>query len=145
MSKRLGDPGYGAGWCIHFRSMGQHQTCEAGVYYDAFTGSAGRYDRRPCFTGPTTHPEGRAACSSFRGPTPAEIAAHEAWLAARQEMTIAALAAVYPYRRTHKGKGPVSIDCPACGGKGTLRFSIAASNGHCHAKCSTPECVSWME
>lgn len=34
--------------------------------------------------------------------------------------------------------------CPACN-KGTVAFSRAGSNGHIHARCTTPRCVSWVE
>lgn len=43
-----------------------------------------------------------------------------------------------------EGKRSVSgqIICPKCGAN--LHYSIA-SNGHCHARCSTPGCLAWME
>jgi len=37
------------------------------------------------------------------------------------------------------------IDCPVCGGRETLGYRRAGSNGHVHARCLTPGCVSWME
>jgi len=43
-----------------------------------------------------------------------------------------------------RGVGGV-IDCPACSAKSSLHYSIARCNGHIHARCSTPGCVSWME
>lgn len=36
-----------------------------------------------------------------------------------------------------------AIACPNCGG--TLSYSVAGSNGHIWAACSTKECASWME
>jgi hypothetical protein len=36
------------------------------------------------------------------------------------------------------------IDCDYCK-TGKLRFSVARSNGHVHAHCSTRLCLSWME
>lgn len=42
------------------------------------------------------------------------------------------------------GKSSGEIDCPACG-KGKLRFSVARSNGHVHACCTTRLCMQWME
>lgn len=36
------------------------------------------------------------------------------------------------------------IDCPICK-SGKLQFSVARSNGHVHAHCSTRLCMSWME
>lgn len=36
------------------------------------------------------------------------------------------------------------IDCPTgCGGK--LHLSQSSYNGHVHGKCSTPNCVAWVE
>lgn len=37
-----------------------------------------------------------------------------------------------------------AIDCPACK-TGKLHFSVAISNGHVWANCSTRLCLSWME
>ena len=62
----------------------------------------------------------------------------------RVTRAITALVAIAPYRETHRGKGVVKIPCPACNA-GTLAFSIAAINGHCVAKCETPDCVAFME
>ena len=36
------------------------------------------------------------------------------------------------------------MDCPICK-TGKLGFSVARSNGHVHAHCSTRLCMSWME
>lgn len=36
-----------------------------------------------------------------------------------------------------------TIECPVC--KGKLHLSQSSYNGHVHAHCETPECVSWME
>lgn len=35
------------------------------------------------------------------------------------------------------------IECPLCGG--SVRYSIATSNGHCSAVCDRPGCVKAME
>ena len=45
-----------------------------------------------------------------------------------------------------KDRGVASgmICCPVCV-TGKVRYSIAGSNGHVHAKCSTDGCVGWME
>ena len=43
---------------------------------------------------------------------------------------------------TKKEKG--SIECPKC--KGKLLFSVAINyNGHVHARCTTENCLAWME
>ncbi len=36
------------------------------------------------------------------------------------------------------------MGCPACG-RGRLQYSVAGVNGHISARCSTDECVSFME
>lgn len=40
--------------------------------------------------------------------------------------------------------GSGEIDCPVCEA-GKLSYRRAAYNGHIHAKCSTKDCVAWME
>ena len=35
------------------------------------------------------------------------------------------------------------VECPIC--KGRLYLSQSAYNGHCHGRCETEGCVSWME
>lgn len=42
------------------------------------------------------------------------------------------------------GRNTGNIDCPVCK-TGKLHFSVAKSNGHVHAKCTTRLCMSWME
>ena len=37
------------------------------------------------------------------------------------------------------------IACPVCKAAGTTLTFTVAFNGHVHARCSTPECVTWME
>jgi hypothetical protein len=141
MSKRPGDPGYAAGWCIHYRSPSHHKDCEAGISFDAMTGT--KFDVRPCFlTDKGESKLGAAVCAHLRRPTPEEIAAHEIWIEERMNRTGVAMAAIHPFRKTHRGRRH-EIDCPVCGA-GKLHFSIA-SNGHCHAACTTKDCVSWME
>jgi hypothetical protein len=53
-----------------------------------------------------------------------------------------------PYhQKTIRGKARIvsiagAVKCPGCAG--SLNYAIA-SNGHIHAKCSTPGCLEWME
>jgi len=49
-----------------------------------------------------------------------------------------------PWKRGMPGIGG-AIDCPVCGGEGTLAFSRSGYNGHIHASCKTDGCVRWME
>jgi hypothetical protein len=50
---------------------------------------------------------------------------------------------VKEFRKKPWGKQGV-FDCPACG-TGKLHLSQSSYNGHVWGKCTTPECVSWME
>lgn len=141
MSKRPGDPGYAGGWCIHYRTPSHHDTCEVGVPYSKWDGT--KFGVRPCFLDSKTGESKPDAipCEHLRRPTPEEIAAHEQWCVERWNKTALALEDVAPYR---KQGGAHIIDCPVCK-TGKLHFTIARSNGHCHARCSTGGCVSWME
>jgi hypothetical protein len=47
-----------------------------------------------------------------------------------------------PQRNYFTGAG--EMECPVCK-TGKLRYSRAAYNGHVHARCSTDDCVAWME
>lgn len=149
MSKRPGDPGYAAGWCIHYRGItgprGETVTsCEAGVDYGAWRGIG--HDRQPCFLDDKTGQSKPNAmpCPHLRRPTQGEIAAHEAWCKQRWERQAIVMVGIADWRKAHKGKSAREVvECPAC--KGRLHLSIAAYNGHVHGKCETEGCVSWME
>jgi hypothetical protein len=141
MSKRDGDPGYAPNWCIHYRSRGQHETCEKGVRYDSFAPADRTFHRSPCFTAGR---HARAHCDHRRLPTPEEIAAHKEWQQESWGRLSKVLAGIRPWRERWAGKSRQEVvPCPACGGR--LRLSIAASNGHVHGRCESPDCVSWME
>lgn len=150
MSKRPGDPGYAPGWCIHYRynrgaKTPEENTCEAGVRYDTIERTMAK---SPCFIKPGETAADRSPCAKLRPPTPEEIAAHEKWSEDRMGDMMKVMKVISPWRIEHKKKrigGAQTIDCPACGGIKTLSMTIAAYNGHVHAKCKTEGCVSWME
>lgn len=150
MSKRPGDPGYAAGWCIHYRynhdrdlQGGKPDTCEAGVDYKTFEGT--KFPVRPCFLDKQGQSKPDALpCEHLRRPTPEEIAAHEKWLEFRMDKLGTVMRGIKPWRDAHKGRSAQEIvECPAC--KGRLHLSIAAYNGHVHGRCETDGCASWME
>ena len=156
MSKRPGDSGYAASWCIHYRSPSQGfgkpnlTTCEAGVEFKSVQPKAGpTFREQPCFlTDKGESKPDALPCEKLRRPTPEEIAAHEKWWEARTGDMAKVMTAIMPWRTEHKKKrigGAQTIDCPACGGIKTLSMTIAAYNGHVHARCKTEGCVSWME
>jgi hypothetical protein len=150
MSKRPGDPGYAAGWCIHYRSPSQGygkpelKTCEAGVPYDRFIGA--HFGQQPCFLNKKTGESLPDAlpCSSLRRPEPEEIAAHQRWLDERWAKQAMVMIGIAGWRKEHKGKSVQEVvECPACHGR--LHLSINSRNGHVHGRCETERCVSWME
>ena len=149
MSKRLGDPGYAANWCIHYRSphiapgQPELETCEAGVPFSAWRPTT--FAVRPCFLDDNGQSKpGALPCEHLRRPTLEEIAAHEVWLENRMELLSTVMAGIKPWRDAHKGRSAREVvECPAC--KGRLHLSIAAYNGHVHGKCETEGCASWME
>lgn len=77
-------------------------------------------------------------------PTEADIAAHDAEIEQHMDRMRVVMTAIKPWREQKPlGKSTV-IDCPTkCGGQ--LHLTQAASNGHVWGKCTTPDCVSWME
>jgi hypothetical protein len=142
MSKLRGDPGYRAGWCIHYAydPRGDNTRCEAGVEYAKFP----KFAQRPCFLEGGKSKSGALPCEHLRLPTPEEIVAHEEWAAKRREMLIQGMVAVMPLREKFKGTGGHEvIECPVC--KGKLHVSIMRSNGHAHVVCETVSCIAWVE
>lgn len=130
-------------FCNHYRAMGSHTTCEAGVEYATFNGM--KFHDRPCFGHRGEQPPG--GCDLAQFPTEAELAAEDAEDKKRWENLSKARAAIVahlggPWKRGTTGAGG-TIECPVCAG--ALQFTRAGYNGHIHARCSTAGCVSWME
>lgn len=148
MSATRNTPGHRAGWCVHYRALMHHDTCAAGVNYAQLRGDTRgpAINLLPCFIDkPGEPPKERVKCEHFRAPTPEEIAEHKAWFDARMNKMAVVFEVIMPWRAKHKGKSHAEvIDCPACK-TGRLHLSIAASNGHVHGQCTTPDCVHWME
>jgi hypothetical protein len=148
VSKLPGDPGYAAGWCIHYRGItgprGERVTsCEVGIDYEAWRGVG--HDKQPCFLDDQGQSKPNAmSCPHLRRPTPEEIAAHKRWLDERWAKLGTVMVGIADWRAAHKGKSASEVvECPAC--KGRLHLSIAAYNGHVHGRCESEGCVSWME
>jgi hypothetical protein len=45
-------------------------------------------------------------------------------------------------KQGHGGRG--ELPCPVCK-VGTIGYSVASVNGHIWGRCSTKDCVAWME
>jgi len=131
-------------WCIHYRAMSEHKTCEAGVPYDSLKHIP--FAKRPCFRekGEAIRP----GCDQVEYPPPEQEAEYEAAMQQRFKNIGVARAAIVdyfggPWKKGMDGSGGF-IDCPVCK-TGTLKFSRSGYNGHIHAACTTNDCVSWME
>lgn len=37
------------------------------------------------------------------------------------------------------------VDCPLCGKLDALSFTVSSYNGHVWGRCSTKDCLAWME
>lgn len=143
--------------CVHFTGlfgpgMVKHETCGAGVCYDDVKV---RHDPQipyvsrgvgymagqslPC-SGKLNH--GGAICAKRETPTVEQATAEIDAMEARLTREFKARAAIIEANGGRKG-GSGIIDCPNCGGK--LGYSVAACNGHIHARCATENCAGWME
>lgn len=131
-------------FCNHYRSMSDNETCKAGIHYAMFKGLP--FDQRPCFERDGVAPGG---CPLAVFPTAEEKTERDRLMEIRFENIGKARRAIVehcggPWKRGTPGAAGV-IDCPACDGKETLRFTRSGYNGHVHAACMTEGCVAWME
>lgn len=136
-----------ADWCKHYNGTVNDQ-CRAGVTYT--TVELGRGTKQfslPCFR--DENPLG-AVCEKCEFRTAEEEAARKAEQAKRFDNIVKARTAIVeslggPWKKGMPGLNG-RIPCPCCGQPGAmLSFSRAGYNGHIHARCSTDDCVSWME
>jgi hypothetical protein len=137
-------------FCKHYTGTMGNTHCKAGVAYDSVTVGKGTPQCTiPCCIQASRPERLPTHCDKLDMPTPEELEAEDREIEERMAKLGQARKAIVahlggPWRRGTPGASGV-IDCPACGGKQTLRFSRAGYNGHIHARCSTTECVSWME
>lgn len=153
--------------CINFNGI-QHETCEAGVNYLKIARPISDDDRRwkaknyphtpndgrtriairvPCWPKNNVH-----TCAAFRLPTADELADHERktneFVATFLKRLKVVRPAIVNDIEAHDATGENcagSIPCPACE-TGRVAYTYAgAYNGHVSAKCSTADCVEWIE
>jgi hypothetical protein len=146
VTKHKSDPGFPSGWCVEFRSMARHRTCEAGIDYTALNGGSEyrRMHHLPCFIRAGEKPGLRVHCEHFRAPNAEEIERHGRWIADRQKLVMSVKLAISAWREEHQGRSMTEIvDCPACGGR--LHLSIRAHSDNVQGRCETSGWVSWTE
>ena len=133
--------------CVHFTGI-QNKTCKADVNIRELVGGPdfGWARKIPCLLRDAD--ECTVVCPSRQFPTREEAEAledeHEKTIA-RFTIAVAAAHADAKAKGFKVGLGGAdSLPCPLeCGGR--LYYRVASVNGHMHAKCETPNCVSWME
>jgi len=133
--------------CQYFTGI-QNKLCKAGVEIRTLVGGPdfGWATRLPCML---SHGERcEVTCDKRHFPTREEAEQQETEWKARLERTGRAIRGAHAHAKAAglgKGSGGKgNLPCPTeCGG--TLYYSVASVNGHMHAKCSTRDCVSWME
>jgi hypothetical protein len=119
--------------CKHFNGL-QNKVCAVGVEY----ASLGAPRQLPCFSEP-----GAAVCAKREVYTKEEADAEEAELNRHLAKTSLVMRAIRKKEGERRGVAG-ELDCPACT-TGTVQYSIANCNGHIHARCSTKDCVSFMQ
>jgi hypothetical protein len=129
--------------CKHFTRLHFNKCCALGVDYDTVRDQSASPYRWACF-GDGTH----IPCALREFPTAEEVAAEEAEIEQCMTRSLTAMKAVAVdakakgFKRGNGGAG--SVKCPVCE-SGTLAYSVASYNGHIWGKCSTEDCVSWMQ
>lgn len=131
--------------CVHFNGIREEsRACNAGVVYATVKGqNATGFAAFPCFR------EGEAVpCGKRHYPTPEEVAAEVAEHEASTKRLMLGIQAAGEDAKKHglkKGNGGAgSVPCPACK-TGTLHYSVAGYNGHMHGRCTTADCLAWMQ
>ena len=132
------------GTCVHFNGI-MNQCCDAGVNYKELAGDVPGYGNRiPCiskYVGP-----GVVECDKRQEPTDQQIAEYQQKVKESMERVAKIRKAIVdeigPWKKGTPGTSG-SIPCPCCDGE--VSFSRAGYNGHVHARCSSPDCASWME
>lgn len=132
--------------CRHFNGV-QNDKCKAGICYKEL--SRDHEFQLPCLPNfVNVSKRSVAQCEKFATFTVAEIEEQEKELNDHLGKMEKVMAAIAPIRKQVKAGGKsvgMLIDCPACGGTKTLGLSFSSYNWHCHGRCKTPGCVSWME
>ena len=133
-----------AATCVHFRGI-QHETCQAGCRMDSFPVVPGQGRPLPCMPAFRPRPDDvrPPACPKFEAKGMERVMAEEKEWAVLSARTNTARKAIVEHTAGKRGVSG-KIPCPVCK-TGALGFSIAGCNGHIHARCSTPDCVAWME
>lgn len=153
------------GQCIYFNGV-QHDKCEKGIEYKSFRDRPDGTISKPCLqqiirsvrggtllkpgeepasVSPFPGAAPKTNCPHYTDATPEQIQQQRMEMDAAFDRMLAGVKVVAGWRIKPKPaverKGV--LECPIC--KGKLHVTQSSYNGHVHAKCETPKCVSWME
>lgn len=130
------------GICKHYNGreivVSNAELCNAGVSpleiaTNGTRKTEGWVKKAPCFEKNIDAP----LCKFREFPTPEEIKKEE------EEMSeLISNVALIVDRIPDTGNSG-TVECPKC--KGTVEWVRTRSNGHCHARCKTKDCISFME
>lgn len=133
------------GKCVHFNGT-INSTCDAGVKYDDVIDKSSTPYSLPCIE---KYNATNVKCEKRQLPTTEEVEIDEKKFRKQMEGVGMARSAITAHLGGPWKKGMSSaqgrITCPVCQLTDGLGFSRAGCNGHVHARCETPNCVSWME
>ena len=143
--------------CKHLTGAFTNSTCAAGVNYNDVIpdpDKPGRLLRLPCrsYDGDEHAAKCHAlhgppgTCDKYEEPTAEEVAAHNKAVEEAIAKDLLCIPLIAIAKSACVGKRAVSkeFDCPACE-DGTLTVEVSGYNMHTRGRCSTAECVSWIE
>lgn len=126
--------------CRHFNGIHgpgmrkDHIQCTVGLKPMDYVEHDGRMNTWPCINGNKTTEK----CPKFDPYTQAEVDKDEEEWNVHVEIILAA------HKAIPKTGAAGTVECPKC--KGKLNWTRAVGyNNHVHARCETPDCLSWME
>lgn len=132
-------------YCQHYNPQGVRNQCRAGADIQAIQcviTKTGGLKWGPCIEGHLL-PDPIKLCPHWLRTT-REQGEERADMVEKSDREMRLVMPVIAAWRTKQPTGKSEdIECPVC--KGRLHLSQAACNGHVHGKCSTPDCVNWME
>ncbi len=126
--------------CRHFNGIcgpgmrKDHVQCTVGNKPGDYVEHDGRMNTWPCINGNSTAKK----CPKFDPFTAEECAKDKAEWDAHIKVVIDAR------KRIPTSGASGVVECPKCKGKLQWRRAVGYNN-HVHARCDTPDCLSWME
>lgn len=125
--------------CKHWRGS-INDTCEVGIDWQKITGGEQLGIMRRC---PCLNPKHRSKCEQHELPTLEELEAEEKELQEMMDQFEKELPFWSRIKQENKRGTQGICKCPRC--DQDCHWSIAGLNGHLWVKCSTENCVAFME